>query len=236
MRPYQIVATERILSRITISTNYKSTGTAEGGGYIWHTTGSGKTLASFKTAQIAAKFETIDKVLFVVDRKDLDYQTMKEYDRFEKGAANSNTSTRILQKQLESDNVRIIVPRVSDCLRRPPNDHFTGQHLAQQLLFACHYLLDKMPSGNATGFMEGHIHSRQTRLAVFTERLVIKTHDRYVFGYLHASLAPRVHCSDRHFVIGDKSGCRHAFCAEPLIHLARQLQSDMVLLSLPIRE
>ena len=78
MRPYQIAATERILNRIEVSTNYKKTGTAEAGGYIWHTTGSGKTLTSFKTAQLAAGLPHIDKVLFVVDRKDLDYQTMKE--------------------------------------------------------------------------------------------------------------------------------------------------------------
>ena len=101
MRPYQIVATERIINRIEISTNYKKTGTIEAGGYIWHTTGSGKTLTSFKTAQLATKIPGVDKVLFVVDRKDLDYQTMKEYDRFEKGAANGNKSTRVLQRQLE---------------------------------------------------------------------------------------------------------------------------------------
>ena len=85
MRPYQIAATERILSRIVVSSNYKTTGTLQAGGYIWHTTGSGKTLTSFKTAQLACALPDIDKVLFVVDRKDLDYQTMKEYDRFEKG-------------------------------------------------------------------------------------------------------------------------------------------------------
>ena len=101
MRPYQIAATERILSRINVSTNYKTAGTLQGGGYIWHTTGSGKTLTSFKTAQLASKLPYIDKVLFVVDRKDLDYQTMCEYDRFCKGAANGNKSTRVLQMQLE---------------------------------------------------------------------------------------------------------------------------------------
>ncbi len=101
MRPYQIAAAERILSRIIVSTNYKKMGTTDAGGYIWHTTGSGKTLTSFKTAQLACALPYIDKVLFVVDRKDLDYQTMKEYDRFEKGAANGNTSTRVLQRQLE---------------------------------------------------------------------------------------------------------------------------------------
>lgn len=112
MRPYQIVATERILNRIGIADNYKKYGSAAGGGYIWHTTGSGKTLTSFKTAQLAAKLDYIDKVLFVVDRKDLDYQTIKEYDRFEKGAANSNTSTAILRRQLEDDNARIIITTI----------------------------------------------------------------------------------------------------------------------------
>jgi len=112
LRPYQIAATERILSRIEISTNYKKTGTIEAGGYIWHTTGSGKTLTSFKTARIASALPHIDKVLFVVDRKDLDYQTMKEYDRFQKGAADSNTSTRILQRQLEDGTSRIIITTI----------------------------------------------------------------------------------------------------------------------------
>lgn len=112
MRPYQIAATERILNRIEVSTNYKQGGTIQAGGYIWHTTGSGKTLTSFKTAQLASRMEGIDKVLFVVDRKDLDYQTMKEYDRFEKGAANSNTNTAILQRQLESPDARIIITTI----------------------------------------------------------------------------------------------------------------------------
>lgn len=112
MRPYQVVATEKILSRIEVSTNYKKLGTVEAGGYIWHTTGSGKTLTSFKTAQLASKLPYVDKVLFVVDRKDLDYQTMREYDKFEKGAANSNTSTAILKKQLENPNSRIIVTTI----------------------------------------------------------------------------------------------------------------------------
>ena len=112
MRPYQIVATERILNRIEIANNYKKYSTVAGGGYIWHTTGSGKTLTSFKTAQLATKLNYIDKVLFVVDRKDLDYQTMKEYDRFEKGAANSNTSTAVLKRQLEDDNARIIITTI----------------------------------------------------------------------------------------------------------------------------
>lgn len=102
MRPYQIAATERIIQRINVANNYKFYGSIKGGGYIWHTTGSGKTLTSFKTAQLASKLPYIDKVLFVVDRKDLDYQTMKEYNRFEEGAADGNTSTSVLQRQLEN--------------------------------------------------------------------------------------------------------------------------------------
>lgn len=112
MRPYQIVATEKILQKIDISTNYKTLGTRDAGGYIWHTTGSGKTLTSFKTAQLASRVESVDKVLFVVDRKDLDYQTMKEYDRFEKGSANSNTSTAVLKRQLEDPSKKIIITTI----------------------------------------------------------------------------------------------------------------------------
>jgi len=112
MRPYQIVATERIMRKIEISTNYKRLGTVEAGGYVWHTTGSGKTLTSFKAAQLASRLDQVDKVLFVVDRKDLDYQTMREYDRFEKGAANSNTSTAVLKRQLEDPNAKIIITTI----------------------------------------------------------------------------------------------------------------------------
>lgn len=112
MRPYQIVATEKILNRITIAYNNKFYGTIKSGGYIWHTTGSGKTLTSFKTSQLASKLDFIDKVLFVVDRKDLDYQTMKEYDRFKEGAANSNTSTKVLEEQLHNNDSKIIITTI----------------------------------------------------------------------------------------------------------------------------
>lgn len=112
MRPYQITATERILNRIEIAHNYKKFGDIAAGGYIWHTTGSGKTLTSFKTARQASQLPYIDKVLFVVDRKDLDYQTMKEYDRFEKGAANSNSSTVVLEKQLRGTKAHIIITTI----------------------------------------------------------------------------------------------------------------------------
>lgn len=112
MRPYQITATERILNRIEIAHNYKKYGDIAAGGYIWHTTGSGKTLTSFKTARLATQLSFIDKVLFVVDRKDLDYQTMKEYDRFEKGSANSNSSTAVLERQLRDPKAHIIITTI----------------------------------------------------------------------------------------------------------------------------
>lgn len=113
MRPYQIVAAESILNQININLNDKKRiGTINAGGYIWHTTGSGKTLTSFKAARIAADNPELKKVLFVVDRKDLDYQTMKEYDKFEKGAADSNTSTRVLKGQLEDPNSKIIITTI----------------------------------------------------------------------------------------------------------------------------
>ena len=134
MRPYQIVATERILNRIEISTNHKKLGSLEAGGYIWHTTGSGKTLTSFKTAQLASKLSHVDKVLFVVDRKDLDYQTMREYDKFEKGAANSNTSTSILKRQLEDSDARIIITTIQKL------DHFIDRNKGH-MVFGGHIVL-----------------------------------------------------------------------------------------------
>ena len=112
MRPYQITATERILNRIEIAHNYKKYGDIAAGGYIWHTTGSGKTLTSFKTARLATQLPYIDKVLFVVDRKDLDYQTMKEYDRFEKGCADSNSSSAVLERQLRNPKSHIIITTI----------------------------------------------------------------------------------------------------------------------------
>ena len=112
MRPYQIAATEKIINRIVIANNYKLQGSIQAGGYVWHTTGSGKTLTSFKTATLAKDLPFIDKVMFVVDRKDLDYQTIREYDRFEKGCVSGNKSTAILKSQLENDNTRIIVTTI----------------------------------------------------------------------------------------------------------------------------
>ena len=117
MRPYQIAATEKILERVAISTNYKQYGSVQAGGYVWHTTGSGKTLTSFKTAQLATKLGGIDKVIFVVDRKDLDHQTMREYEKFQKGAANSNTSTEVLKRQLGDPSANIIITTIQKLSR-----------------------------------------------------------------------------------------------------------------------
>ena len=140
MRPYQIVATERILQRINTSENQKTLGTNGAGGYVWHTTGSGKTLTSFKTAQLASKLAEVEKVLFVVDRKDLDYQTMREYDRFEKGSANGNKDTAALKKLLEDPTARIIVTtiqKLSIFILKNPN-HVIGKKRTVLIFDECH--------------------------------------------------------------------------------------------------
>ncbi len=143
MRPYQIVATEKILNRILVAHNYHREGSLEAGGYIWHTTGSGKTLTSFKTAQMATKYEFVDKVVFVVDRKDLDYQTMKEYDKFEKDAANSNTSTAVLRHQLFHSDAKIIITTIQklSSLLKKKDDPQVNAILQKQIVFIfdeCH--------------------------------------------------------------------------------------------------
>lgn len=140
MRPYQIAATEEVLRQIEKAHNSKTYGTKETGGYVWHTTGSGKTLTSFKTAQLATKIDYIDKVLFVVDRKDLDYQTMKEYDRFQKGAANGNTSSKELQRQLESSKSKIIITtiqKLSNFIKKNPQHPVYGKEVVM-IFDECH--------------------------------------------------------------------------------------------------
>lgn len=140
MRPYQICATEAILRRILVSSNRREWGTIRAGGYIWHTTGSGKTLTSFKTAQLASRMEGVDKVLFVVDRKDLDYQTMREYDRFEKGAANTTKDTTELKRRLENPDSRILITtiqKLSIFVNKTPQHSVYAQHVV--LIFdECH--------------------------------------------------------------------------------------------------
>ena len=144
MRPYQIAATENIINKIIISNNYKTYGTADAGGYVWHTTGSGKTLTSFKAAQLASKLPFIEKVLFVVDRKDLDYQTMKEYDKFEEGAANSNSDTAKLKKQLEDPNSRIIITtiqKLSILIKQYKSNRLTQKDSSLNSIFDKHVVI-----------------------------------------------------------------------------------------------
>ncbi|WP_337482919.1 type I restriction endonuclease subunit R [Paraprevotella clara] len=140
MRPYQIAATERLLNRIEVAHNARLYGTRDAGGYVWHTTGSGKTLTSFKAAQLATKFPYIDKVLFVVDRKDLDYQTMKEYDRFQKGAANGNTSTKELERQIGHPKSKIIITtiqKLATYVKRNPQSKFYQKEVVM-IFDECH--------------------------------------------------------------------------------------------------
>lgn len=132
LRPYQIVAAERIINRVEIATNYKKLGSIEAGGYIWHTTGSGKTLTSFKTAQLATQIEGVDKVLFVVDRKDLDDQTKKEYEKFQKGAVSSNKSTKELREQLGNVNAKIVITtiqKLSNFVKTTSNHDIYNAHI-----------------------------------------------------------------------------------------------------------
>lgn len=161
MRPYQIVATEKILSKIEVSTNYKKLGTVDAGGYVWHTTGSGKTLTSFKTAQLVSKLPYVDKVLFVVDRKDLDYQTMLEYDKFAEGCANSNTSTALLSEQLTKPNGVLLKNRKTN----------------QPIIVTTIQKLDRFISKNkGHGIFDGHV------VLIFDEC------HRSQFGDMHAAI------------------------------------------------
>ena len=112
MRPYQIAATERLIWKVKSSYQAKQWSKPEGGGYIWHTTGSGKTLTSFKAARLATQLDFIDKVFFVVDRKDLDYQTMKEYQRFSPDSVNGSDSTAGLKRNIDKDDNKIIVTTI----------------------------------------------------------------------------------------------------------------------------
>lgn len=146
LRPYQIAACEKILRQIAISYHnkfYEKSSEQKSGGYIWHTTGSGKTLTSFKTAQLVSKIPEIAKVLFVVDRKDLDYQTMREYDRFQKGAATGSKSTKELQSRLNSTdkNHKIIITtiqKLSRFIAQAEKDHTIFNEHIVMIFDECH--------------------------------------------------------------------------------------------------
>ncbi len=140
MRPYQIAATERILWKIKSSYETKKAGRPEAGGFIWHTTGSGKTLTSFTAARLATSLDFIDKVFFVVDRKDLDYQTMKEYQRFQPDSVNGSKNTRELKRCIEKDDNRIVVTtiqKLNEFVKKNPTHEIYDKHCV--LIFdECH--------------------------------------------------------------------------------------------------
>ena len=131
LRPYQIAATERILWKIKSSYQAKRAGTPHAGGYIWHTTGTGKTLTSFKAARLATELQFIDKVFFVVDRKDLDYQTMNEYKRFQEDSVNGSKDTKELKKAIEKEDGRIVVTtiqKLNEFVKRNPKHPIYDKH------------------------------------------------------------------------------------------------------------
>ena len=131
MRPYQIAATERILWKIESSYQNKKSGKIEAGGFIWHTTGSGKTLTSFKTAKLATELEYIDKVFFVVDRKDLDYQTMKEYQKFQPDSVNGSKDTKELKRSIEKQDNKIVVTtiqKLNEFVKKNPSHEIYDKH------------------------------------------------------------------------------------------------------------
>ena len=131
MRPYQIAATERILWKIESSYQNKKSGKIEAGGFIWHTTGSGKTLTSFKTAKLATEIEYIDKVFFVVDRKDLDYQTMKEYQKFQPDSVNGSKDTKELKRSIEKQDNKIVVTtiqKLNEFVKKNPSHEIYDKH------------------------------------------------------------------------------------------------------------
>lgn len=131
MRPYQIAATERILWKIESSFQSRKAGKIEAGGFIWHTTGSGKTLTSFKTAKLATELDYIDKVFFVVDRKDLDYQTMKEYQKFQPDSVNGSKDTKELKRSIEKQDNKIVVTtiqKLNEFVKKNSNHEIYDKH------------------------------------------------------------------------------------------------------------
>ena len=148
MRPYQIAATERILWKIKSSYNAKKWGTTESGGYIWHTTGSGKTLTSFKAARLATELDYIDKVFFVVDRKDLDYQTMKEYQRFSPDSVNGSENTikvdyndvrpKFKDIEMEQDEKKLTAAETKEALLHPERIREISQYILDNFRVKTH--------------------------------------------------------------------------------------------------
>lgn len=173
MRPYQIAATERILWKIKSSHESKSYGSAAAGGFIWHTTGSGKTLTSFKTARLATDLDFIDKVFFVVDRKDLDYQTMNEYKKFQEDSVNGSKDTKELKKSIEKDDNRIVVTTIQKL------NEFVKNILNMRFMIKSAYLYMTSATAHNLEMLKrifvGALKST-TNLVLLARRYLLKTH------------------------------------------------------------
>ena len=186
MRPYQIAASERIIDKIKIAHNHKHYGKVEAGGYIWHSTGSGKTLTSFKTAILATKLNFIQKVLFVVDRKDLDYQTQKEYDKFEKGAANATKNTNELKRRIEStkEYEKIIITTIQK-LSKFVQKYENSRIFDSEIVFI---------------FDECH----RSQFGLMHEQIIKKFKKYYIFGFTGTPIFEE-NASKNYFVNSDKN-------------------------------
>ncbi|CAM2949027.1 type I restriction endonuclease subunit R [Helicobacter felis] len=180
MRPYQVVAVEEILKQVVITHHNKNYGKPKNGGFVWHTTGSGKTLTSFKLAQLAGRLDFISKVVFVVDRKDLDHQTMKEYERYQKNSASSNKNTKTLQLQLENPDpskktIITTIQKLHKFIKSNPKSSI----LEQEVLFIfdeCHRSqLGKMHADIARAFKKHHFYGF-TGTPIFEENCEGKEH------------------------------------------------------------
>lgn len=186
MRPYQIAASERIIDKIKIAHNHKHYGSVEAGGYIWHSTGSGKTLTSFKTAILATKLNFIQKVLFVVDRKDLDYQTQKEYDKFEKGVANATKNTNELKRRIEStkEDEKIIITTIQK-LSKFVQKYENSRIFDSEIVFI---------------FDECH----RSQFGLMHEQIIKKFKKYYIFGFTGTPIFEE-NASKNYFVNSDKN-------------------------------
>lgn len=184
MRPYQIAAAERIIWKIKSSYKAKKAGKAEAGGFIWHTTGSGKTLTSFKVAKLATELEFIDKVFFVVDRKDLDYQTMKEYQRFQPDSVNGSRNSKELKKSIEKDDNRIVVTtiqKLNDFVKKYPHHDIYKKHCV--LIYdECHRSQFGSSQKNIRKSFKNHFQFGFTGTPIFAQNAIGGETTSSVFG------------------------------------------------------
>lgn len=189
MRPYQIAATEAILRRIHLAHENKLYGSVAAGGYIWHTTGSGKTLTSFKVARLATELDYIDKVFFVVDRKDLDYQTMKEYQKFQKDSVNGSKDTKELKQAIEKQDNKIVVTTIqkfNEFVKKNPG-HPIFEKQCVMIYDECHRSQFGEAQGRVRSSFKAHYQFGFTGTPIFKENSLAGRQTSDVFGkQLHA--------------------------------------------------